>query len=486
MASADELFAEGNRLLNNRQIAEAIHCYELAIAQQPQFPEALCNLATALAESGRHEEALRWYDMAIALRPNFPNVHFNRSNSLAALNRMGEALASVERALALDPQFVEAWSNRGVLLRKMGHVPEAFECHRRAMQLRPDSSPVHSNIGLCYGSLGRAEQAIDHYDRALQLQSDNVGARCNRAQQYLLKADFRRGWPEYESRWQLERAKLPDRGLPRWDGSSLQGRTILLRHEQGFGDTIMCCRFAPLVKARGGRTVVECPKRLHRLMQTCDGIDAMIDTDEPVDDLSCEAPILSLPGIFETSLRTIPKTIPYLSAELERIEKWRDRLPKEGMRIGIAWQGNPDYPEDAMRSIPLRHFAPLASMPGVTLVSLQMGKGVEQIAPLRERLPFVELGPSLDADGAFVDTAAVIMNLDLIVTSDTAIVHLAGALGRPVWLALTIGPEWRWLRDRDDSPWYPTARLFRQESYGDWDGVFARIREAVAQFRAER
>jgi Tfp pilus assembly protein PilF len=485
MPSADELFAAGNDALSAGRAEEAFALYQQAVAAQPDFAEAVGNAAVALAALGRHDEALTFYDRALTFRPGFADFFFNRGNSLVALERNREALASFESALRSNPQFAQAWTNRGVLLRRLGYVVEALECHRNSLQLQPQSADAHSNYGLCLAALGRVEDAIDHYDAALQVQPDNVGARCNRAQLLLLKANFHRGWKEYESRWQLERARIPDRGLPRWNGEDLNGRTILLRHEQGLGDTIMFCRYAKLVQQRGGKVVFECPNRLQRLLSTCRGIDTFVDRSTAVV-ADCEAPLIDLPGIFGTDLRSIPSGVPYLQAESERIEQWRTRLPASGLRIGICWQGNPEYPEDAMRSIPLRHFAPLAAIPDARLISLQMGGGKEQAEALAGQIPTTRFGADLDADGAFVDTAAIMMHLDLVVTSDTSIVHLAGAIGRPVWLALSTGPEWRWMRDRDDSPWYPTARLFRQDRYGDWAGVFSRIQEELIALKAQR
>lgn len=478
MTGADELFAEANGRLTERRFADAAALYRQVIALQPNFVEAISNLGVVFAEQGRHDEALDCYNRALSIRPNSPDILFNRGNSLAALRQSADALSSFEAALAANPQFVEAWTNRGVLLRRLGYVREALECHRRALQLRPNSADTLSNFGLCLGSLGRVEEALDHYEAALRLQPNNPGARCNRAQLLLLKGDFQRGWPAYESRWGLERARIADRGLPRWDGSPRPDGTILLREEQGLGDTIMFCRYAALVKERVGRVVLECPKRIHRLLAAVAGIDAFVDPREAVEGIACEAPLLSLPGIFRTNFRTIPAKAPYLCAEADRVERWRERLPKDGFHIGIAWQGNPDFPEDAMRSLPLRHFAAL-TFPGTRLISLQKGPGAEQITPLASRVSVIELGSDLDADGAFLDTAAIMMHLDLVITSDTAVAHLAGALGRPVWIALSTGPEWRWLRDRDDSPWYPTARLFRQRQFGDWDTVFAEMREEL-------
>jgi hypothetical protein len=250
----------------------------------------------------------------------------------------------------------------------------------------------------------------------------------------------------------------------------------LLHPEQGLGDTIQFVRYAPLVRQRGGVVLVECPPPLEKLLSRCPGIDRLVLQGTPLPDFAYHLPFLSLPGVFHTTLETVPAAVPYLSAEPRRIEAWGKELADvAGFKIGIAWQGSPKYQGDAHRSVPLKEFAPLASLSGVRLVSLQMGYGSEQLQQAGKDWNVLDFGERLDADGAFVDTAAVMAHLDVVITSDTAVAHLAGALGVPVWLALCTASDWRWLRGRDDSPWYPTMRLFRQTRWGDWPGVFERM-----------
>jgi hypothetical protein len=262
---------------------------------------------------------------------------------------------------------------------------------------------------------------------------------------------------------------------PMWNGESLGGKTILLYAEQGLGDTIQFVRYASIVKQHGGTVVVECQKPLVGLLEGCPGVDQLVAQGDDLPAFDVQAPLLSVPGILGTSVETIPARAPYLFAKAARVEPWRERLI-DGFKIGIAWQGNPAFRGDPFRSIPLRCFAPLAEIPGVCLVSLQKGAGTEQLAEVRDLFPVIELGSRLDD---FLDTAAVMGHLDLVITSDTAPAHLAGALGVPVWVALSFAPDWRWLLDRCDSPWYPTMRLFRQRELGNWDGVFQEIKEAL-------
>jgi hypothetical protein len=266
---------------------------------------------------------------------------------------------------------------------------------------------------------------------------------------------------------------------PLWGGGPLEGRTILLHAEQGFGDTIQFVRYAALVIQRGGDVIVGCPASLVALLASCRGINRLAEQADKLPSFDVHAPLPSLPGIFHTSLETIPADVPYLFADQDLVEQRRQELRGiTGFKIGIAWQGNPKNPNDRNRSISLRCFEPLARCSGVRLLSLQKEAGVDQLQDVAERFPVTELGSRL---GDFMDTAAVMRNLDLVITCDTAIAHLAGALGVPVWVALPFVPDWRWLLDRSDSPWYPTMRLFRQESRGDWQGVFQRIEGAVRQ-----
>jgi hypothetical protein len=298
---------------------------------------------------------------------------------------------------------------------------------------------------------------------------------------WLLTGDFERGWAEYQWRWKAEQCQWRDFSQPLWDGRPLEGRTILLHAEQGLGDTIQFVRYAALVKQRGGGVVVECPTPLLSLLASCERIDRLMGRGDELPAFDLQAPLLSLPGIFHTSLDTIPADGPYLFADPGLVGRWRQELGGiAGFKIGIAWQGNPKNPDDRNRSIPLSDFEPLAGCSAVRLLSLQKEAGTEQLQKVAGRFPVIDLGSRLDeAAGAFMDTAAVMMNLDLVVTSDTAIAHLAGALGVPVWVAISFVPDWRWLLDRSDSPWYPTMRLFRQTRLGDWAGVFEEIKAAL-------
>ncbi len=480
MSSADALalFNQGNELLCQQRYQEALACYEQSLQMLPDQADVLMNLGVVHAELNRPEEALKWYDAALRIRPDYEAAHFNRGNALSDARRYPESLAAYDEAVRCDPKFAEAWNNRGLVLMRLGRAIDAAVSYRKALDIKPSYPEAMNNLGLALQMLGYVEDAIDLYTASIQLLPDHVNAHVNLAQARLLKGDFRRGWPEYEWRRKLPHIALPPRDIPEWDGSPLRNRTILLRAEQGLGDTIQFLRYLPKVEEAGGRVVLECPARLHLLCrESYNGVLRLIEPGADAQGCDLQVPLLSLPGIFKTEFRTIPAPKSYLKADAKRVRKWKTKLPKGKLRVGICWQGNPLFPDDAFRSFPLAVMAPLAEVEGIELISLQRGNGADQTSDF----PVHRLPDNFDEEGAFVDTAAVMASVDLVVTSDTAIAHLAGALGRPVWVALGLSSEWRWFRDRDDSPWYPTARLFRQSAVGDWLDVFTRMRDALRQ-----
>ncbi|MBI3466815.1 MAG: glycosyltransferase, partial [Planctomycetes bacterium] len=373
---------------------------------------------------------------------------------------------------------------------------------------KPDYHEAHYNFGIALGQQGKLHESIARLEHALRVKPDYGDAHMSRAMAWLLQGKLDQGWQEYEWRWKCKNTKKPPFRQPLWDGSPLEGKAILLHVEQGLGDTIQFIRYAPVVKKLGGNVAVLCQRPLTRLLASCSSIDFLTCKPDEVPPVDLQAPLMSLPGIFRNTLQTIPADVPYLSADAGLVEHWRQKLgcpadpphkpdapardtagnPSLALRagvgpfrIGIAWQGNPKYLGDRLRSIPLVKFAPLAQVEGVCLISLQKGPGADQVRAVQDHFRVVDLGPEVDeAAGPFMDTAAIITNLDLVITSDTAIPHLAGALGVPVWTALAYAPDWRFLLEREDSPWYPTMRLFRQKKLGDWDEVFDRIAQELA------
>jgi hypothetical protein len=355
------------------------------------------------------------------------------------------------------------------------------------LALKPQYADALSGLGSAYLESGKLEEAELYNDRALAIDPNLLSARWHRSNLRLLKSDFERGWQDYELRW--ETGQLPVREFvePRWNGQYLADKTILLYQEQGFGDTFQFIRYAAIVKQRVLRVLVQCDEVLLPLLARCAGVDQFIAQGTDLPRFDVQTPLLSLPRVLKTTLETIPANIPYIFADPTLVAHWRNALPQHvGFRIGVNWHGREGQVPWLKRNIPRGYFADLASIPGVRLISLQR-EATPQPVGAQASDPILDVGPDRSgAKGAFVDTAAIMMNLDLVITSDTSIAHLAGALGVPVWVALPLGCDWRWLLARADSPWYPTMRLFRQKVAGNWITVFTEIKAALHEALAVR
>jgi tetratricopeptide (TPR) repeat protein len=463
------------------RIPEAIACFRRALELKPDFAQAQYNLGNAFSDQGKRDESLACYRRALDLKPDYAEAHNNLGNALKEQGKLDEAVTSYRQALDLKPDFAEGHNNLGVALKDLGNLNEAVTSFRRALELKSDFAEAHCNLGIAMHDQGKLSEAIACYGRAIESNPDYTDAHLNQSFLSLLTGDFERGWAEYHWRWKAKPAEHRDFSQPLWDGQPLEGRTILLHAEQGAGDTMQFVRYAALVKQRGGVVTVECQTPLLSLLKSCAGIDRLAGRGEEFEPFDVQTPLdENLAWIFRTTLRDIPATIPYLFADPDLVERWRQELGStSGFRVGIAWQGNPKNRIDHYRSIPLGCFEPLARCSGVQLLSVQKGVGMEQLKDVAERFPVKDLGSRLHD---FMDTAAVLANLDLVITCDTAVAHLAGALGIPVWVALSFVPNWRWLLDRSDSPWYPTMRLFRQDRRGDWQGVFRAMAAALGEY----
>jgi tetratricopeptide (TPR) repeat protein len=452
---------------------DAAASYQLAIHLEPGHADAHNNLGIALAAMGRLDDAVASYQQAIRENPEYAEAHNNLGVAFDRLGRFDDAMASYGKALRLKPNYADAHSNLGSALMRQGLMDEAISCYQQAICLRPEFARAHNNLGTAFTAKRQLEQAEACYLRAIALDPELVDAHINRALALLLAGSFQEGWVEYE--WRCRHVDGDHRfsDVPCWDGEPLQGRAILLHAEQGLGDTVQFVRYAPLVKERGGMVLLECQPPLVQLAATCRGIDETIALGATLPHFDVHAPVMSLPSIFDTRLSTIPVNVPYLAADPSRVEHWRNILALEhGFKVGLVWQGSRVHAADAFRSIALGQFAPLAEVPGVALFGLQVGTGSEQIASAG--LPIIDLGSLFDP-ASLADLAAVLVNLDLLITADTAPAHLAGALGVPVWLALPLVSDWRWLLDCANSPWYPSARLFRQHEAGNWHTVFKQM-----------
>ncbi len=489
-----------------------------AVAVDPGLIAARSNLGLALLARGRIEEAATAFYDAIARAPEVAALHSNLGQCLADLRRYDEAEAACRRALALEPQMAEAWSTLGNVLVGQRRHGEAEAAYRQAVTLRPQMAGAWCNLGVALFREGRTAEAGDAYDRALSLDPSLADAHWNQSLVRLQRGDYAGGFAQYE--WRLKRpGRIRDEAqftAPLWDGSALNGASILVHAEQGFGDALQCVRFLPQVAARGGRVVLQARAPLKRLLEHAPGVASFVVDGEPAPPVACRAPLFSLPRLFVQGMEDLPGPYPYLRADPALVSGWGARLaavspsvvpgseadpePRasfarvalgpgaplrsgrddrgEGtprLRVGVVWSGNVSSEVEQGRSIPLEAFAPLAQA-GVALVSLQKGDGLEQLAAAG--FPVADLGPDYQA-GDFADTAAVLANLDLLVTCDTAVVHLAGALGVPAWLAVSTNPDWRWLEGRSDSPWYPSVRVFRQERRSGWEDVFAAMGAAL-------
>ena len=497
-----------NALLALGRAAEALQSADRALALNPDYPEARNNRGIALETLDRPGEALASYDRAVALKPDYTEAHFKRANSLQTLGRLAEAVTSFDRAIALDPDNAVACNNRGSALQSLGRLTEACSDFERAIALDPRFAKACSNLGNVLCELGRVDEGLSLYDRAIELNPDLAEAHSNRgnalqdlmrhdealaslaravalkpdfASAYwnesltrLLLGDFEAGWKLYEWRWRVDVPNWPA-AIPRWHGEEpLGGKTIVLHAEQGLGDAIQFCRYAKRVAARGATVLLQVRPALAALLRNVEGVSRVAAGGERLSPHDFHCPLLSLPLAFKTRLETIPTDIPYLLADPKRVGRWHERLGA-APRVGVVWAGSATHKNDRNRSIALAEM--LRAIPaGLRCWSLQRELRDGDRELLRQRPEIIHLGDEL-AD--LTDTAALLSQLDLVISVDTAVVHLAGALGRPVWVLLPFAPDWRWLLDRDDSPWYPTARLFRQTAIGDWASVLSRVRDEL-------
>ena len=486
---ASAYFHLANSLRQAGRLEEALQAYDAAIRLAPEGLEAHINRGVTLSDLGRKEEAVAAYDGALHLCPTSADAHTNRGAALHDLGRTEEALAAHDAAIALTPGMATAHYNRGNAFLASNRLEEALACYDRAIALEPGRAEAYSNKGAALTGLGRLQEAVAAYHDAIRVKPDHAEAHYNEAFAHLLDGRLEEGWPKYEWRFRggdktLRRRDVPQ---PQWNGEDLAGRTILLHAEQGLGDTIQFCRYAPLVAARGARVMLEAPKSVLRLLSGLKGVDQLVAAGETPPHFDLHCPLMSLPGVLGTRLETVPADVPYLEAESEVAQRWRARLGPEGFRIGVTWQGNPAASAEQGRSVPLADFEPLARIPGVRLISLQKVHGLDQLDNLPPGMTVETLGADFDAGpDAFVDTAGVMTGLDLIVSVDTAVGHLAGALARPTWLALQKVPHWVWGLEGETTPWYPRTRLFRQARRGDWKEVFGRMAEALPGLVAAR
>lgn len=432
-------------------------------------------LASERHRNGEIDDAVRGYIKALVLNPGSADVYNNLGVALRSQGKLQAAIACYQRSLALRPNHSDVYSNLGNALRELGHFNEAAANHQQAVHLMPDSAQAIYNLGLVQRDLGHLDEALACFDKALEIDPEFVYCHWDRSLALLLRGDFKEGFAEYDWRWKLPHN--PPRGYsqPLWDGDALDGRTILVHQEQGLGDMIQFVRYLALVKERGGTVVVECQPELARLMSTVPGADKVVIRGSGAPPFDVYVPLLSLPKIFGSTMEDIPDRVPYLAPpELHNVH-----LPVPigtRLRVGIVWAGKRSHKNDRNRSCALTEFINLMGLPGVAFYSLQKGEAADELEDAACGALIFDAGRMIEN---FADTAAVIAQLDLVIAVDTAVVHLAGALDCAVWVVLPFANDWRWMTGREDSPWYPTLRLFRQERPHDWEGVMGRVQEAL-------
>jgi tetratricopeptide (TPR) repeat protein len=496
-------------------VEKAIPFYQKAISFQPDFAEAYYNLGNAFKELGCWPEAIKQTQKAIELDPGLPEAHYIQGIAYYEQEQVDEAITSWQKALELKPGFTEVYFNLGIAYYNKGHLEEAQALCQKAVELDPGLAEAHYNLGLVYYGKNLLEEAIRCWQKTLQINPEhqdaynNMGAafqdkhelekaqRCfqkaidnnpdlpdthwNKSLCHLLAGSFSEGWSDYQWRFRINTIFF-NRHFPQplWEGEDLTGKTILLYAEQGFGDTIQFIRYVPLVKKRGGRVVVECQEDLASLLESMEGIDQLIKHGQPLPDFDVQCPLLSLPLAFKTQIQTIPASIPYLSLNPALIQKWQGitGADQEDLKIGLVWAGRPTHKKDRKRSLNFEALESILEIPGITFFSLQKGEAALQIQNRPNRIKLINVAEKL-AD--FTETGALIQNLDLVISVDTAVAHLTGALGKPVWTLLPYSPDWRWLLDREDCPWYPSMRLFRQPCPGDWGSVIQSVKDCLLE-----
>lgn len=455
-------------------LAQAERIYSAVLARDPKNADALHMLGVLASQRGEQEQALGYLGRAVELNPTPPFYHNNLGNVLHELCRLDDALLCYEQALRLDPDYADAHGNLANTLDRLGRFEDALAHRLEVVRLRPDRAATYTNLGNTLRGQAMIPEALVCFGQALAIDPEDAEAHSGRGVALLLAGDFAAGWREYEWRWKTSRYPPRAFSVPRWEGSALAGRTILLYAEQGLGDTLQFVRYIPQMRHSGGEIVLECQPRLAPLLECMPEVREVIPVGAPLPAFDLQAPLLDLPGIFGASAANIPATVPYLRVSPDRVKAWRARIGVEGgKKVGLAWAGSPTYKDDRKRSLDFRQLEPLLELPGVRFFSLQRGPAAGQRDP---RLAVT----ALEEDTSDVlDTGAAILNLDLVISVDSMVAHLAGALGAPVWTLLAFAPDWRWLLTREDSPWYPTMRLFRQPRAGDWASVIARVAEAL-------
>ena len=452
-----------------------------AIKLKPSEFRYYYNFGTILLKAGHFEESITYFRKALRKKPDFAPAHGNLAGALFQLGQLDQALVSCRAALRADRNSAHAHLNMGDILQQQGHVEAAIASYREALRLNPALTNIHVNLSNALRLLGQLNEAEALCHEAIHIEPRNMEARYALGYLQLLTGRLQEGWQGFDARRHLGRMNPLLLSQPMWDGNPAGNPRILLHAEEGLGDTLQFCRFAPLLAERA-RIVFGVPQALVRLLTGLPGVEQIFTRDDPAPASDMHLPLLSASRVLGTTLETIPAAIPYLRADPNLVADWRGQLSGlPGLRVGVVWAGNPQQMNDRRRSIPFERLAALADMAGVSFVSLQKGGAASQAHAAQQGMA---LHDWTDRLGDFADTAALVEGLDLVIGVDTSVIHLAGALGKPVWLLNRFDTDWRWLLDRDDSPWYPTLRQFRQPQPGDWDSVVRAVRGALEHLAA--
>lgn len=476
---AQAQFNLGNTLYRLGHMPQAIEALRAATGLDPRFLPAWQALGNACRDSGALEEALSCYECGLTLDPRNASLVNNRGVVLTRLGRYDAAAEVLRRLVHEHPQLAEGQCNLGVALHELERLDEAVACYRHAIELKPDYFAAHNNLARALRDQGHVTESIREYEEVLARDAQNADAHFGLAFSCLLAGDYPRGWREYEWRWQASNAgaRPPEFERPPWEGQPPAGRTLLVYTEQGAGDAIQFARFIPRLAALGAQVIVQCPSALKDLLATVEGVSAVVGQDETLPSFDYHVAIMSLPYRLGVDLEAVATAVPYLAAPPGTSVALPWQAGEDVLKVGVVWTGSALHVNNRKRSLP-PHWLARWAMPGVRLVSLQLPQGLTPDYLPPDDLALVDVGTGLTSYAA---TAAVVQQLDLVITVDTSVAHLAGALGRPVWLLLAHAPDWRWLLGRDDSSWYPSMRLFRQPAAGDWESVVERVRAALAE-----
>lgn len=476
---AEALYLMGIIQLQSGKLHDAETSLRTVLKIKPDEAPAYSSLGNVLSRLGKFEEAVESHKHAISLMPSSAKVRSNLASAYLSWNKIDLAIKEYRNAVNMEPNSAELHFNLGTALQKSGKYEDACVSFRSALELNPDHERASMNLGASLRSLGLLDEALLYLRRATVLAPDYADAQWNLALALLMSGDYINGWKAYEWRLKIPDIIIPKFPQPFWDGSVRPDNTLLIYAEQGIGDTIQFIRYAATAREKVGRVILYCHAPLVKLLSEVNGVDHAVSAGARLPAFDLQLPLLSLPRVIGITADTITDKVPYLKADTGLINKWRSKIIPEKYKIGLVWAGNPKHLDDQNRSCKLSAFARLMKMPGVIFYSLQKRDPDAQTINRTESASLIDTGIELTD---FADTAALISNMDLVISVDTAVAHLAGALGRRVWTLLPFAPDWRWMLDREDTPWYPTMRLFRQSRFGDWDGVLANVEQALKAY----